>query len=275
MHDRFGRLHQQRRGRTLRETESAENNLARDCKTGYSRSRGIQRHVTFSVTCSASVPWWLGENVIDFGEFSIAGTEPFRGIVCLQHGVVDVDSLPTNIHDLTGFIKKYRDTQGLLVIDPGLLKELLLPSVDSKGDVEKKLKNLQDAINILDDNRGIVLSIQEDLIFDPGESKIKKEVRSILEAVSRAINSSANDILIVGHTDNVPIKNERYDSNWELSAGRGLSVLDYFVRERDLPPSRFTVGGYGASRPLFPNNTAKNRALNRRVEIIFKHIGER
>lgn len=179
------------------------------------------------------------------------------------------------VHDLTGFIKKYQDTEGLMVIDPGLVKELLLPSVDSKGQVEKKLKNLQDAINILDDSRGIVLSIQEDLIFDPGESKIKEEVRPILEAISRAINSSSNDILIMGHTDNIPIKNERYDSNWELSAERGLSVLDYFIRERDLPPSRFTAGGYGASRPLFPNNTPKNRALNRRVEIIFKHIGER
>jgi len=178
------------------------------------------------------------------------------------------------IHDLTGFIKTYRDTEGLLVIDPTLLNELLLPSMDSKKEVEKKLKKFQDAIKIMDDNRGIVLSIQEDLIFDPGESKIKNEVRPILEAISKAINASANDILIMGHTDNIPIKNERYDSNWELSASRGLSVLDYFLRERDLPPSRFKVGGYGASRPLFPNNTAKNRAKNRRVEIIFKHIGE-
>ena len=178
------------------------------------------------------------------------------------------------ITDLATFIKKYQDTQGLLVIDPGLVKELLLPSMDSEGELESKLKDFQEAVSILDDNRGIVLSIQEDLIFDPGESKIKKEIRPILEAISRAIRSSSNDILIMGHTDNIPIKNERYDSNWELSADRGLSVLDYFVRERDLPPSRFTVGGYGASRPLFPNNTPKNRALNRRVEIIFRHIGE-
>ena len=178
------------------------------------------------------------------------------------------------VHDLTGFIKKYQDTEGLLVIDPGLVKELLLPTVDSEGKLDSKLKDLQEALSILDDNRGIVLSIQEYLIFDPGESKIKKEVLPILEAISRAIDSSSNDILIMGHTDDIPIKNERYDSNWELSADRGLSVLDYFVRERNLPPSRFTVGGSGPSRPLFPNSTPKNRALNRRVEIIFKHIGE-
>jgi len=178
------------------------------------------------------------------------------------------------VHDLTGFIKKYQDTEGLLVIDPGLVKELLLPSMDSEGQLESKLKDFQEALRILDDNRGIVLSIQENLIFDPGESKIKKEVLPILEAISRAIDASTNDILIMGHTDDVPIKNERYDSNWELSADRGLSVLDYYVRDKGLPPSRFTVGGYGPSRPLLPNSTPKNRALNRRVEIIFKHIGE-
>ena len=140
------------------------------------------------------------------------------------------------VHDLTGFIRKYQDTEGLLVIDPGLVKELLLPTVDSEGKLDSKLKDLQEALSILDDNRGIVLSIQEYLIFDPGESKIKKEVLPILEAISRAIDSSSNDILIMGHTDDIPIKNERYNSNWELSADRGLSVLDYFVRERDLPP---------------------------------------
>jgi chemotaxis protein MotB len=178
------------------------------------------------------------------------------------------------VHDLTGFIKKYQDTQGLLVIDPGLVKELLLPSMDSERELESKLKDFQKAVSILDDNRGIVLSIQENLIFDPGESRIKEEVLPILEAISRAIDSSPNDILIMGHTDDVPIKNARYDSNWELSAARGLSVLDFFIEDKNLPTSRFTVGGYGPSRPLIPNNTPKNRAINRRVEIIFKHIGE-
>lgn len=178
------------------------------------------------------------------------------------------------VHDLTGFIKQYQDTQGLLVIDPNLVKELLLPSMDTESQLKLKLKEFEEALKILDDNRGIVLSIQENLIFDPGKSKIKKEVIPILEAISKAIESSTNDILIVGHTDNIPIKNERYDSNWELSAARGLSVLDYFVKDRDLPTSRFTVGGYGPSRPLVPNSTPKNRASNRRVEIIFKHIGE-
>lgn len=178
------------------------------------------------------------------------------------------------VNDLSGFIKRYKDTRELLVIDPDLLRELLLPSMGSEGQLEAKLKDLQQVVNIADDNRGIVLSIQEDLIFDPGESKIKKEVRPILETIAKAIESSTNRILIMGHTDDIPIKTKRYDSNWELSSYRGLSVLDFFIGDRALPPARFTVGGYGPSRPLNPNDTPKNRASNRRVEIIFRHMGE-
>ena len=178
------------------------------------------------------------------------------------------------VHDLSGIIKKYQDTEGLLVIDPELALELLMPSGESGGQLEAKLNELREIINILDDNRGIVLSIQENLLFNSGESTLKKEVFPILETVSKAIESCPNDIFIMGHSDDVPIKNVKYDSNWELSAYRGLAVLNYFIKDRGLPPSRFTVGGYGSSKALYPNNTVKNRALNRRVEIIFRHTGE-
>jgi len=76
----------------------------------------------------------------------------------------------------------------------------------------------------------------------------------------------------MGHTDNIPIKSKLYKSNWELSAYRGLSVFDYFLKEKELSPSRFYVGGCGSFRPIYPNDTPKNRSLNRRVEIVFKHI---
>ena len=178
------------------------------------------------------------------------------------------------VHDLSGIIKKYEDTEELLVIDSDFITELLMPSGGAEGQLGTKLDELQKIINILDDNRGIVLSIQENLLFKSGESTIKKEIFPILDTISKAIASCPNDILIMGHTDDVPIKNRQYDSNWELSSYRGLAVLNYFIKDKGLPPSRFTVGGYGDSKAIYPNNTAENRALNRRVEIIFRHIGE-
>jgi chemotaxis protein MotB len=178
------------------------------------------------------------------------------------------------VHDLYGIIKQYEDTEGLLVVDPDFVTKLLMPSGEDESQLDAKLDELRNIINILDDNRGIVLSIQENLLFESGESTLRKEIFPVLATISKAIESCPNDILIMGHTDDVPIKNTQYDSNWELSSYRGLAVLDYFIKDRGLPPSRFTVGGYGPSKALYSNNTANDRALNRRVEIIFRHTGE-
>jgi chemotaxis protein MotB len=170
------------------------------------------------------------------------------------------------INDLAAFLKKYKDKERLFMIDQNLLRYLFMPSIESGKEMEEI------EIDITDDERGIVISFQGDILFDPGEVKIKKDVFPFLDSIAGAIDSCPNDILIMGHTDNMPVHSELYESQWELSAYRGLSVLEYFLKEKGLSPSRFSVGGYGPSRPLYPNDTPKDRALNRRVEIIFKHL---
>jgi chemotaxis protein MotB len=170
------------------------------------------------------------------------------------------------ITDLATFLKKYKDQSRFFMIDQSLLRYLFMPSIESG----KKMEEIE--IDITDDERGITISFQGDILFDPGEVKIKKEVFPVLDSIAEAINSCPNDILIMGHTDNMPVHSELYESQWEVSSYRGLSVLEYFLKEKELSPSRFSVGGYGPSRPLYPNDTPKDRALNRRVEIIFKHL---
>ena len=174
------------------------------------------------------------------------------------------------ISDLATFITEYYDSSSLLVVD----QNYFLPSIDLSANLKQLRKDVNQKIDISDDDRGIVLSFHEDIIFDPGEAIIKKEIFPILDAVADAIDACHNDILIMGHTDDIPINNKLYQSNWELSSYRGLSVLWYFIKEKGLSPSRFSVGGYGPSRPLYPNHTPENRALNRRVEIIFRHLQE-
>jgi chemotaxis protein MotB len=176
-----------------------------------------------------------------------------------------------SVGDLGNFIRAFGGSESKFVIDQDLLKEILIPSIES----EKKLSKIKDPhefMDISDDERGIVLSFQEDILFDLGKATIKEDAFPVLDSIAKAIFSSPNDILIMGHTDSLPIKSQFYASNWELSSQRGLSVLEYFLKKRGLSPSRFSVGGYGPSRPRYPNDTAKNRALNRRVEIIFKHL---
>ena len=175
------------------------------------------------------------------------------------------------ITDLANFIQEYSETHTSYVIDRRLLTDLFIPLVKSDEDPEQRFKDLSVLIEITDDERGIVFSFQENMLFDSGAARIKHEAFPVLDVLAEAIDGCRNGILIMGHTDNIPIHSGLFLSNWELSAYRGLSVLEYFLEQKSLSASRFSVGGYGPSRPLHPNDTPKNKALNRRVEIIFKH----
>jgi len=170
------------------------------------------------------------------------------------------------------FIKIHKDIESTVVVDSDLLKDLLLPSKGEESQATEKLKYLADSIDITDDERGIVITFHEDILFDAGEAVLKKHIYPILDSIVYAIESNPNDILIMGHTDNIPIKTKQYRSNYELSLFRSIAVLKYFLKDKHLSSNRFSVGGYGPSRPLHPNDSPKNRALNRRVEIIFKHL---
>ena len=176
------------------------------------------------------------------------------------------------ITDLADFVNKFNETETPYLIDERLLRDLFIPLVKPGQNLGKRLKDLSVLIEITGDERGIVISFQENILFDSGEARIKHQAFPVLDVLAEAIDSCPNDILIMGHTDNIPIHSGLFLSNWELSGYRGLSVLEYFLKQKRLSPSRFSVGGYGPSRPLHPNDTPKNRTLNRRVEIIFKHV---
>lgn len=174
------------------------------------------------------------------------------------------------VSDLSSFISQFNDSDSMLVVD----QKHFLAKIKIFSEIKDMLKDITEKVNLSDDERGVVLTFNENILFDPGKAIVKKEIFPILDAVADAIYECPNDILIMGHTDNIPIKSKLYKTNWELSAYRGLSVLYYFLKEKGLSPSRFYVGGYGSFRPVYPNDTAKSRSMNRRVEIIFKHVKE-
>ena len=173
------------------------------------------------------------------------------------------------VYKLGAFVNKYNSTDSLLVVD----QKNFLTKIKLVSNLTNILKDLRKNITLSDDERGIALSFHGNILFEPGKTTLRKEAFPVLDVIAEAIEECPNDVLIMGHSDNTPIKDEVYGSNWELSTYRGISVLNYFVNEKGLSPSRFSVGGSGSSRPLYPNINQKNRSLNRRVEIIFKHIG--
>lgn len=127
---------------------------------------------------------------------------------------------------------------------------------------------LTDVVKIREEERGVVLQLDETILFDSGEAVLKDYSRNILNTITTVIKNIDNDVLIEGNTDNVPINNEYFKSNWELSTARAVSIVRYFVETKEINPTRFSVKGYAEYKPLVENNTEENRSINRRVDIL-------
>ena len=114
-----------------------------------------------------------------------------------------------------------------------------------------------------------IINIDNSILFDSGQARLKKKVKQSLAKIAQAINRyPENNIQIEGHTDNVPIHTEQFPSNWELSSARALAVLRFFTDKTDMDPRKLSAVGYGEYHPLAPNDTPENKRMNRRVDIV-------
>lgn len=116
--------------------------------------------------------------------------------------------------------------------------------------------------------KGIQLILEDKLLFRSASARLTPPGRQMLEKVAAVIGPMNRGIQVEGHTDNVPIKTARYASNWELSTARAVQVVKFFVKQCGIAPERLSAAGYGSVKPRFSNDTAVDRARNRRVELI-------
>jgi chemotaxis protein MotB len=127
-------------------------------------------------------------------------------------------------------------------------------------------RGLEKVITIKDEPKGIKLSLKDVILFESGKADLKGDSLVILKDLLDLIKQVKNPISIEGHTDNVPITNNEFKSNWELSAARALSVL-YFFEDKGIPSNKLQFSGFGEQNPLYPNDTVEHRQINRRVDI--------
>lgn len=118
----------------------------------------------------------------------------------------------------------------------------------------------------------IIIRIHEKGSFPSGSAVLNAGFSSSMAKIAEAVKASRGKIVVAGHTDDVPIVNERYRSNWELSAARAVTVAHELLKG-GVDPKRMMVAGYADNRPLVPNNSADNRASNRRVEVLLEQEG--
>lgn len=134
-------------------------------------------------------------------------------------------------------------------------------------------RGLSSSIQLEMEHRGVVLRFSDRLFFDLGSAELKEESKAVLNEVAKVLKDLPNHIRIEGHTDNLPINNVRFPSNWELSTARATTVIRYLIEELGFAPDRLSAAGYGEYRPVADNSTAEGRAKNRRVDIVVLRLG--
>lgn len=156
-------------------------------------------------------------------------------------------------------------------IGNGLSEDAKLKKVKENLDKYLKENNLSASVSTTIEKRGLVLSFKDSLFFDSGKAEIRPEQIDKLITISKIINQSIisdSYIRIEGHTDSVPMHNEIFKSNWDLSVMRASNVAQILIDKAGINPERLSATGYGEYRPKVDNSTAEGKSTNRRVDII-------
>lgn len=145
-----------------------------------------------------------------------------------------------------------------------------------KSDLEKEgkkiklalQKEIEDGLIEVDiEDQKIVVRIQEKGSFPSGSASMIEPFKEVIIKINEAIQPTSGRIIVAGHTDDVPIHNDHFRSNWELSASRAVTVLHELSRNSVIRKDRFEIKAFADTRPLVANDTPENRAQNRRVEV--------
>lgn len=133
-------------------------------------------------------------------------------------------------------------------------------------------ENKQGSLQFEEEEKGLSIIMRDDLLFSSGSAEINPEGTSVLKEIGSTFKKYEGDVLVEGHTDNVPINTEMFPSNWELSNARAVSVVKYLTEEVGIDPVKLSAVGYADTKPKVSNDTPENRRKNRRVEIILVPI---
>jgi len=124
-------------------------------------------------------------------------------------------------------------------------------------------------VRVSSDERGAVITISDVVLFPAGSAEMTPKGRTTLRQVFEVLKQFNYNVKVEGHTDNTPIHTLRYPSNWELSASRASEVAHMLIKD-GYPPERLSVEGFAEFRPKVPNTSPENRAVNRRIEVVYQ-----
>ena len=146
-----------------------------------------------------------------------------------------------------------------------------------RGDLTRLMSDLQQAfareikrndISIREGREGLIITLREIGFFDSGSADVKLKSEPTISRIADRLRGEPFNIRIEGHTDNVPIHNSQFASNWQLSTARAVGMTSLFISTYNFPPERISAAGFAEFHPIASNQTAEGRFQNRRVDIV-------
>lgn len=164
--------------------------------------------------------------------------------------------------EITDAVKKYTEDQKQLQETQAKVQELIAVN-ELENQFETKLTD-----------EGLLITIRDSVLFQPGSAQISPEQISIAEELAQILSfNPERNVIITGHTDDIPINSAEFESNWELSFARAINFLKVIVASNSsLDEKYFSVRAFAENNPIVPNDTAENRAKNRRVEVLVQPL---
>ncbi|MBW1783775.1 MAG: flagellar motor protein MotB [Deltaproteobacteria bacterium] len=152
----------------------------------------------------------------------------------------------------------------------GMTRGKMIP--EGTEDIEDYLESLKSfkGIDIRLSGEDQIMSLEGSALFQSGSADISTGAFPVLKELLKLITADSCRVRVEGHTDNIPIFTEKFDSNWGLSTARAVNIVKYLIEEGNVAPQRLSAVGYGELRPIVPNDSPRNRAKNRRVEVILE-----
>ncbi|MGM0920110.1 MAG: flagellar motor protein MotB [Bacillota bacterium] len=153
------------------------------------------------------------------------------------------------------------------------LEQEKLKEIQKKVNAYIAANSLETQLKTTLTDEGLLITILNDIFFDSGNSSIRKEDEQLAKEISKLlIMNPPRNIIVSGHTDNVPIQNAEYESNWHLSVMRAVNFMKLLLENEQLDPRAFSAKGFGEYNPVTDNKTKEGQQKNRRVEILILPI---
>jgi chemotaxis protein MotB len=141
-----------------------------------------------------------------------------------------------------------------------------------EAEVQAKIKEIKQLVDTESKGNQFIIRLAGETTFDSGKADIRAEMMPVLGQIGGILKYAKGDVMVAGHTDNVPIHSAQFRSNLELSIARAVSVAQFLIDNSAILPDRIATMGFGEHRPLVANDTPQGRNKNRRVEIILTDL---